>query len=121
MRDARRRKKRLRELERERDRERFKQQQRDIPPCPNCGRRAGQMAIIDATLEALAGERDLGAGKPGCPECVDGIVGEYTHPGTVNVLRYIDAPSRAQFERAKLRRRNQPPSYDPRWLEDDEP
>jgi hypothetical protein len=69
VRDARRRQRREREREAEkRDRE-FKEAQRRIPPCPRCGRRAGQIAIIDVSTEARAGVRDLGRGKPGCPEC----------------------------------------------------
>jgi hypothetical protein len=125
VRDARRRRKRIRELDRERERAEFERRQRAIPPCPRCGRRAGQVAIVDVGTAARAGESDLGAGKPGCELCVDGLPGEYREPGRVHVLRFTDAPTREQLEAEKRgipsRRGWSPPSYDPDWLEDGKP
>jgi hypothetical protein len=101
VRDARRRRKRIRELDRERERAEFERQQRAIPPCPGCGRRAGQTAIIDATAAAKVGGRDLAAGSPGCELCQNGLPGEHREPGRVHVLRFTDAPSREELQRQR--------------------
>jgi hypothetical protein len=104
VRDARRRLRRERERAAEARMREFQESQRRVKPCARCGRRAAQLAIIDVSTEARAGGRDLGAGKPGCPECIGGLPGEYVERGAVHTIRFADAPTREELKRERERR-----------------
>jgi hypothetical protein len=103
VRDARRRRRRERERTAEAREREFREAQERVEPCGFCGRKPGQVAIIDVTTEARAGGSDLGAGKPGCPECIDGLPGEWARRDAIHTIRYCDALPREEIEAAKLR------------------
>jgi hypothetical protein len=96
------RRKRRREIRRAREERAIREEHQAIPPCPGCGRRAGQICFVD-----LSSMRDIPRRRrttSGCEQCVDGLPGEIRTLGRVHVVRIVDSPSRSEIE--EWRRRN---------------
>jgi hypothetical protein len=63
-----------------------------VEPCEVCGRRAGQIGILDHSSM-----RDIGPKQtPGCESCADGLPGEIPL-GPVRMIRIVDAPTREEI------------------------
>jgi hypothetical protein len=80
----------LRRVRRDLEAKRHRQEQEALAPCPRCGRRAGQVALIG-----------FRSGGPGCEHCASGLPGEDRSDGRVHVVRITNAPTREEIRAAR--------------------
>jgi hypothetical protein len=80
----------LRRVRRDLEAKRHRAAQEALPPCPHCGRGAGQMALIG-----------FGSDTPGCEHCCGGLPGEDRSDGEVHVVKITEAPTREEIRAAR--------------------
>ena len=87
--------KQMRRVRRALEEKRRRDEQRAIPPCENCGRGAGQTAILGA-VEYPVKERPYSGGW-GCEQCEDGLPGDLRDPNYgPHVIKIVPTPTRGR-------------------------